>query len=224
MERIIIRRLAAAFTLLELLIVVGIIAILAAIAVPNFLEAQTRARVSRIKNDMRTLATAVESYAVDHNAYPYRRNVMNANLKPGVPEVSTRLQQMGALTTPIAYLSALPLDVFETHLDGSIGVIDYWDPVQTAWLINSRFTIFDPRRVKEDETPYVFASVGPDSYLGPLVLIYGWPDPPGSSLSFLGSVYINYDPTNGTNSIGNIYGGQKGVEQTAHYLTEAFGF
>ena len=49
-----------AFTLIELLIVVAIIAILAAIAVPNFLEAQIRAKVSRAKADMRTLATGLE--------------------------------------------------------------------------------------------------------------------------------------------------------------------
>jgi prepilin-type N-terminal cleavage/methylation domain-containing protein len=58
------------FTLIELLIVVAIIAILAAIAVPNFLEAQTRARVSRVKADIRSLATAIESYYVDHGTYP----------------------------------------------------------------------------------------------------------------------------------------------------------
>ena len=56
-----------AFTLIELLIVVAIIAILAAIAVPNFLEAQTRAKVSRVQSDLRTLATGIESYTVDNN-------------------------------------------------------------------------------------------------------------------------------------------------------------
>lgn len=45
------------FTLIELLIVVAIIAILAAIAVPNFLEAQMRAKVSRTKADMRSMVT-----------------------------------------------------------------------------------------------------------------------------------------------------------------------
>ena len=48
------------FTLIELLIVVAIIAILAAIAVPNFLEAQIRAKVARAQSDMRTLSTGLE--------------------------------------------------------------------------------------------------------------------------------------------------------------------
>ena len=46
------------FTLIELLIVVAIIAILAVIAVPNFLEAQTRAKVSSTKSDQRAMAVA----------------------------------------------------------------------------------------------------------------------------------------------------------------------
>src|SRR5687767_14671971 len=58
------------FTLIELLIVVAIIAILAAIAVPNFLEAQVRAKVSRGRADMRSVTTAIESYAVDNGKYP----------------------------------------------------------------------------------------------------------------------------------------------------------
>ena len=61
-----------AFTLIELLIVVAIIAILAAIAVPNFLEAQVRSKVSRAMADMRSLATALECYAVDYNRYPFQ--------------------------------------------------------------------------------------------------------------------------------------------------------
>ena len=59
-----------AFTLVELLIVVAIIAILAAIAVPNFLEAQVRAKASRAASDMRVIATAMETQRIDTNAYP----------------------------------------------------------------------------------------------------------------------------------------------------------
>ena len=70
---------AQGFTLIELLIVVAIIAILAAIAVPNFLEAQVRAKVSRAKSDMRTIATALESYAVDHNRHPIGGNEGSGN-------------------------------------------------------------------------------------------------------------------------------------------------
>ena len=58
------------FTLIELLISVGIITILASIAVPNFLEAQTRSKVSRVKNDLRVIAGALEAYHADHNVYP----------------------------------------------------------------------------------------------------------------------------------------------------------
>jgi prepilin-type N-terminal cleavage/methylation domain-containing protein len=58
------------FTLIELLIVVAIIAILAAIAVPNFLEAQIRAKVSRVRSDQRSLQVAIETYYVDNNTYP----------------------------------------------------------------------------------------------------------------------------------------------------------
>ena len=60
---------SAGFTLIELLIVVAIIGILAAIAVPNFMNAQIRAKVARTKGDLKAVATALETYRVDKNAY-----------------------------------------------------------------------------------------------------------------------------------------------------------
>jgi prepilin-type N-terminal cleavage/methylation domain-containing protein len=54
------------FTLIELLIVIAIILILIAIALPNFLEAQERARVTRAKAQLRTFETAVYSHIMDY--------------------------------------------------------------------------------------------------------------------------------------------------------------
>jgi general secretion pathway protein G len=61
------------FTLIELLIVVAIIGIIAAIAIPNLLNAIHRGRQKRSMADMRTVATAIGTYATDMNFYP--RNV-----------------------------------------------------------------------------------------------------------------------------------------------------
>jgi type II secretion system protein G len=102
-----------AFTLIELLIVVAIIAILAAIAVPNFLEAQTRSKVSRCAADMRSIRTAIESYRVDYNRYP-ETDLGVANL----------LQQgcgMLRLTTPVAYISSVPTSPFREENIGYPG-------------------------------------------------------------------------------------------------------
>ncbi len=82
------------FTLIELLIVVAIIAILAAIAIPNFLEAQIRSKVARVKADIRTVATGLEAYRVDYNRYPLdtRQSTsstpLNSSWEPLIPRRS----------------------------------------------------------------------------------------------------------------------------------------
>ncbi len=58
------------FTLIELLIVVAIIGIIAAIAIPNLLNAIDRGKQKRTMADLRSIATATESYAIDFNRYP----------------------------------------------------------------------------------------------------------------------------------------------------------
>lgn len=88
-----------AFTYIELTFVMMLIAILAAIAVPNFLEAKTRSAVARSQADLSLLAMSVETYRLEHRAYPL-------NSTPGRPNG----WDLKALTTPIAYMMSLPAD------------------------------------------------------------------------------------------------------------------
>jgi type II secretion system protein G len=99
-----------AFTLIELLIVVAIIAILAAIAVPNFLEAQVRSKVSRTLSDIRSIRTALEAYAVDNNRYP--------ETDLGVQAYNNRYITIDRLTTPVSFITSIPKSPF-TEVFGS---------------------------------------------------------------------------------------------------------
>jgi prepilin-type N-terminal cleavage/methylation domain-containing protein len=186
-----------AFTLIELLIVVAIIAILAAIAVPNFLEAQTRAKVSRVKADMRSCATALESYAVDDNHYPYEQ------LDDRFPH---------RLTTPVAYLSSVPLDIFRVsapgeeatpYADRSFRYYRLMPPEEESRPDVLPFRAHDADYESDEATlnrygRWAFSSFGPDQDLDNL-----W------QFVFSDPTTRLYDPTNGTVSNGDLARTQK---------------
>jgi len=172
------------FTLIELLVVVAIIAILAAIGLPNFLEAQTRSKVSRVKADLRILKTAIEAYNMDSNYYPWCEADLIAQ------------QSFGQLTTPVAYISVANLK------DPFIGMSQ--DVIYPQYKYCSRdeatLTTFASGR---KPLWYLLTSNGPDKTLEEYVTLLDNDNFP----EFLNTLY---DPTNGTVSRGNIYfsGGQ----------------
>lgn len=181
------------FTLIELLIVVAIIAILAAIAVPNFLEAQKRSKVARAQADMRSLATGLESYRVDHNKYPWpfpTGNIWASN----VPN---------ELSTPVAYITSATsfFDPFSIRLQGQYGgrynrygylTSEYSPDLQYYNLLLPRF--------KEAIGTWRLDCFGPDERCGL----------PGQPSNYPNEV--SYDATNGTVSRGDIYRSQRDPE------------
>lgn len=182
-----------AFTLIELLIVVAIIAILAAIAVPNFLEAQTRSKVSRAKADMAVITTAMESYRVDYQAYP----PINTEVSTGgrVDYIESR---HAFLTTPISYLTTIYQDPFGDNVERSF---TYSIDGELRYCTYDLLTFNDPEALETviykidlvmlsgypEQITWILASQGPDRNVG---------------LST--NIGLAYDPTNGTVSEGDI--------------------
>ena len=192
-----------AFTLIELLIVVAIIAILAAIAVPNFLEAQTRSKVSRVASEFRSLSLALEAYRIDTNGYPasYREKVIPINST--LSHMDRRL-----VTTPIAYITDFPLDVF--HSGKGAGVQAITGTTRQYCIYTTRYDGEAPASYAETAYPrnaFYAWTEGPDQELNSLA----WEtlkrvianEAKGFDANPRGG--IRYDPTNGTVSVGDIY-------------------
>ncbi len=193
------------FTLIELLIVVAIIAILAAIAVPNFLEAQTRSKVSRAQADMRSLATGLEAYAVDYNRYPMDEVwVGTMNTIPPPIQEERALAALSRLTTPVAYMTSILRNPFPNTTDDQ-PVQSYFRYFAREWKAEPAVQAGLPAGTSSSKE-WSLTSAGPDgvSNLGEW-LIWGEEilnSRPGA-LPFWGPGSL-YDPTNGTVSGGDV--------------------
>lgn len=200
------------FTLIELLIVVAIIGILAAIAIPNFLNAQVRAKVSRARADLKTVATSLELYRVDFNSYPtyhysdYKISAIEFHIGgevPGFGVPDPNWNGKNPLTSPISYMSSMPKDPFASHF--KFGPVEIKEYLYVNW-------------------PYAVAKVTSPSWqpvfiysyhnYGPYRLHSRGPDNDGPDSG------IPYDPTNGITSDGDItYSPKAGFDKAFPYPT-----
>ncbi|HPA45133.1 MAG TPA: type II secretion system protein GspG [bacterium] len=169
------------FTLIELLIVVAIIGILAAIAVPNFMNARIRAMVAQAKSDIKALASSCEQYYLDHNTYP---NESEHNIFQ-----RTRSEAgLVWLTTPVGYMSGLPRDPFQNKFETDSNYFRCYETgaAGTGTADNRRWIT------------YVIFTIGPDNVENGV-----------DSSVFSGAWYSGngntYMPSNGLRSNGDIY-------------------
>lgn len=82
-----IRRRSGGFTLIELMIVIAIIAILAAILVPNFIRARAQGQLTACKSNLKNIGTALEMYSTDWSGkYPTATLVLTPNYLKTIPE------------------------------------------------------------------------------------------------------------------------------------------
>lgn len=90
------------FTLVELMVVIIILAVLTGIAIPSYLALRNRARVQATRSEMLNIATALEMYAADHDAYPTGTWAVASGLVV-TGEYMDPVPQDDAWTTPLVY-------------------------------------------------------------------------------------------------------------------------
>ncbi len=125
------------FTLIELMIVIAIIIILAAIAIPNYLRMTERAKRSRVAGDFAAIATALESYSVDWGKYPVSATAVEFGKKidgTATGITSTIAEELTGAGTPTTNVSTA------NTLTGEPGGIDYIK----AGTIQAMYNPFDP--------------------------------------------------------------------------------
>jgi len=165
------------------LIVIAIILILIAIALPNFLEAQIRARVTKSQAELRSLLVAFESYQIDWGVYP-NRTEQDFFQQPAQDRGMLRL------TTPVTYIQALPRDPFAPK-DLATDTIQTYEAggIVTRKVFPPQFTL-----------NHVVWGRGPEGETEQ----YWHNENPHYDIRRGGRAY-SYSATNGTRSVGSIF-------------------
>ncbi|MGI6454720.1 MAG: type II secretion system protein [bacterium] len=167
------------FTLIELLIVVAIIGILAAIAVPNFMNAQIRAKIAKVQGDMRALDNAYMSYRLDNGNWP--------------PHLGSCSHQHRPVTTPIAYMTSSVYDPFQKE-----EVTETWH-----WFCGQYHA--EPHKEEAPRlranAPKYFEPIKNAAFYTKSV----GPDMDSKALAQGKEFFVPYDATNGLMSLGTIY-------------------
>lgn len=169
--------------------------ILATIAVPNFLEAKTRAKVSRVKSNMRSMATALEAYCIDNNAYPAHSEDVTLNAYQGLEDINPALtgqptfmlqngSNMMTLTTPIAFVTSYFSDPFSAPLSATFSYFSSQE--QAGWILWSP----GPDKIYDLTTENISELYLPAN---------------GQYDQSRGLIELTFDPTNGTISPGDVW-------------------
>ena len=119
------------FTLVEIMIVVAIIALLAAIAVPGFLRARKRSQASRILNDLRMIDSALDQYAIENNKksnVPVGTADWTSYIKKGSPLYNTGNSLFGTAYGPqtVDQIPQVPSSDYDALSD--VAGTGFWSP------------------------------------------------------------------------------------------------
>lgn len=133
-------------TLRQWILVFAVIA-LALVLWPKYLEPSTRSPVSRVRSDMRSLATAIEAYHVDLNAYPAsatgEHSVNGARFGhpdfQSVPSfrIARDRESFQTITTPMAYITTYPADYFALIKGATFGYCSVAINGRAGWILIS---------------------------------------------------------------------------------------
>jgi prepilin-type N-terminal cleavage/methylation domain-containing protein len=119
------------FTLVEIMIVVAIIALLAAIAVPGFLRARKRSQASRILNDLRLIDSALDQYAIEHNKKsndPVGTADWTAYVKKGSPLYNTGSNVFGTAYGPQTVDQIPQVSSSDYNVLSDVAGTGFWSP------------------------------------------------------------------------------------------------